>query len=360
MEEKSVLPVSTDQKKIIRGYIGELKMLEIERLKLRRLNEKLAEKKGEIIEAAEVERKAAAKNVREKKDYYKDTIQEKGRKIDYDIGFGMFLVLLGIIVGCVLGLVVNLVFNWLIVSFIKSFFEIIIEDNVLSVIKWVFIILGGGTGLVLMGKLHVEDIKDKKNKHLTRVSYLKQDEKNLHEAECHLRECDRGVEMAKKKSHTLEKQIKLNEEKIEQIGTQIKKMHQFNIIPWDYRTIDCIITLDHIFKNDLADTVRDAILLYEDWAFKGKIITGFDNIYKMMGNLSESMQYMQRTLDSIDQSVSSMSNDMTRLIGLQKANNRTQEQILQESQATRSATESIQRSNEKYEWYVEQHRQGLL
>ena len=166
--------------------------------------------------------------------------------------------------------------------------------------------------------------------------------------------------MAKKKSHTLEKQIKLNEEKIEQIGTQIKKMHQFNIIPWDYRTIDCIITLDHIFKNDLADTVRDAILLYEDWAFKGKIITGFDNIYKMMGNLSESMQYMQRTLDSIDQSVSSMSNDMTRLIGLQKESNRTQEQILQESQATRSATESIQRSNEKYEWYVEQHRQGLL
>lgn len=158
----------------------------------------------------------------------------------------------------------------------------------------------------------------------------------------------------------MDKQINHNNQNIISLEKTLNKYYDLNIIPQDYRTVDCIITLDHIFRNDLADTVREAILLYEEWVFRGVIVKGIENIQKMLGNLSSQMQYMQQTLDSIDANVSSICSDMYRMVEFQESHNRTQEQILLETQCSRQATEAIKRSNEKYEWYVEQHRQGLL
>ena len=106
--------------------------------------------------------------------------------------------------------------------------------------------------------------------------------------------------------------------------------------------------------------MREAILLYKTWLFQGMIIEGMENIYKMMGNLSSQMQYMQKTLDNIESNTSSMCNDIYKLIELQAQQVKGQEQLLEETQCTRYAAESIKRSNDKYEWYVEQHRIGLL
>ena len=158
----------------------------------------------------------------------------------------------------------------------------------------------------------------------------------------------------------LETQIEVNRRNIEHIGEILDKYYALDILPPDYRTIDCIITLDHIFQNNLADTMREAILLYKNWLFQGMIIEGIDKIYSLMGNLSDQMKYMQITLDNIEENTNSMYNDLSNLLELQEKQGRTQEKLLEESKCTRYAAESIKRSNEKYEWYVEQHRQGLL
>lgn len=155
-------------------------------------------------------------------------------------------------------------------------------------------------------------------------------------------------------------QISINESAIEQITNNINDLLNLAVIPPAYRDIDCVITLDHIFENDLADHMREAVLLYREWLAQERIIAGLENIYKMLGQLSSQMQYMQLTLESIERGVNSICSDMGELVTLQKQNNKTQEQILRESESTRVATEAVRRSNEKYEWYVEQHRQGLL
>ena len=157
-----------------------------------------------------------------------------------------------------------------------------------------------------------------------------------------------------------DKQIENNESAINVLNENLQLILDANIIPPAYRDIDCVITLDHIFENDLADHMREAVLLYREWLAQERIIAGLENIYKMLGQLSSQMQYMQLTLESIDSSVNSICSDMGKLVTLQKQNNKTQEQILRESESTRVATEAVRRSNEKYEWYVEQHRQGLL
>jgi hypothetical protein len=85
-----------------------------------------------------------------------------------------------------------------------------------------------------------------------------------------------------------------------------------------------------------------------------------ENIVKMLGKLSSQMQYMQQSLDSIDASISSMCSDLYQVLELQEKQNRTQEQILRETQCSRQAAEAIQQSNERFVWYAEQHRAGLL
>ena len=162
------------------------------------------------------------------------------------------------------------------------------------------------------------------------------------------------------RAELIQQQISHNSLNISAMQQQLVNYYALDILPPDYRTMDCVITLDHIYRNDLADTIRDAILMYKEWVFRGDILQGMDNIIKMLGNLSAQMQYMQQTLDSIDATVSSMCSDMHRMIELQVVQNNTQEQILRETQCTRQATIAIQHSNEKYEWYVEQHRQGVL
>jgi len=145
---------------------------------------------------------------------------------------------------------------------------------------------------------------------------------------------------------TINKQIESTAIAIATLESNISKLYDLNIIPPDYRTMECIITLDHIFRNDLASTVREAILLYKEWVFQGHVLT--------------QMEYMQRTLESIDVSMNAICSDFQTLIELQQQQGRTQEKLLEETRCTRYATEAVQKSNEKYEWYTEQHRQGLL
>ena len=189
---------------------------------------------------------------------------------------------------------------------------------------------------------------------------MEKDEERWHEAELELQECEKNLELLQRRSDLIQKQIEQNISNIEHLDGMIVKMHIIGVLPPDYRTPDCVITLDHIFRNDLADTVREAVLMYKEWVFQGKVIEGLENIYNMLGNLSATMQYMQRTLDSIDRNVSAMADNMDTMIDLQKENNRTQEQILRESECTRHAAEAIRTSSERCEWYAEQHRQGLL
>ena len=359
MSDNSTLPAATDQKKKLRNYIGQLNFLELDRLKLKNLNKELEQEKIDIVEQAKAERDYAKERVKQAQAYYEETKKMKHKLPSYKL-FPLITFIKYLLIGCGLGVLLVAILAKPIDSLWKLIFgqyQTLVSAAITIIL---FALAGGALFTVPTIVSWASENKEIKRRHDERVANLEGDKADIHHAEEEVENCEKNIIVAKAQAQTIDMQIKINEKNISKMGLIIQKMHELDIIPPDYRTTDCIITLEHIFKNDLADTVRDAVLLYKDWVYHELIITGLDNIYKMLGNLSESMQYMQRTLESIDQSVSAMSDDMTRLIGLQKESNRTQEQILQESQATRSATESIRQSNEKYEWYVEQHRQGLL
>lgn len=166
------------------------------------------------------------------------------------------------------------------------------------------------------------------------------------------------------------------------IAKKKKQLYQLGIIPPDYRTLDACIMLNSIFKNDLADTMREAILLYEERVYRGEVLQGIEKIYQMLGQLAHSMKAIEDRLTSIKHSVDSIVEETrtisSQLYNLEKitqestrqiadeiqsaaqSNEQYQAELLSQTQAAKQSAEAIQRTGQKYEWYMEQHRQGLI
>jgi hypothetical protein len=75
------------------------------------------------------------------------------------------------------------------------------------------------------------------------------------------------------------------------------------IVPPDYRYVDCLVVVQHAFKNGLADSMKEAILYYEQKEFRNQVIRGVNNIHEMLGQLASSMLEVKGILSSIDSNV---------------------------------------------------------
>lgn len=198
------------------------------------------------------------------------------------------------------------------------------------------------------------------------------------------------------KACLLKRQADILLEKADVIHGYKRSLYQIGIVPPDYRTFDCVTILAFIFRNNLAQTMTEAILQYEERVYRGEILRGIDNIYKMLGKLSYSMQAIEYRLVEIKQSVDNVyyemvnvsnelydmrsdirtASDLAHRDSMQRQfieDLRRQEQesdrysqidfqnkLLAETKATRYAMDAMSQSMYKAEWYMEQRRQGLL
>ncbi len=174
-----------------------------------------------------------------------------------------------------------------------------------------------------------------------------------------------------KQFYLLGEELSNIQQKQELISNKLTELYDYGIIPQDYRTFDCVTILDQIFRNDLADTMRDAIKIYEDRVFKGSVIRGMDKICTAIGNLSQGMEVISRRLDIINTNVLEMSND---LYNYNQSILNTQKDLLDETQKSRIATEDlinetqlgrytnekILESNKRLEYYAEEYRMGRM
>jgi len=119
--------------------------------------------------------------------------------------------------------------------------------------------------------------------------------------------------------------------------SNLQKIYDLNIIPPDYRKIDCMLIINDYFRNDLVDTIREAILMYRDQIFKKEIVSGIMNINASLSSISMTMQNISRTLKDIANQVDYMSLDMSKMQN--------------DFELTRYATESINESNSKLAYY---------
>ena len=122
--------------------------------------------------------------------------------------------------------------------------------------------------------------------------------------------------------------------------------------------------LDQIFRNDLADTMREAIKIYEERVFRGSVIRGMDKIVSMLGKLSSDMSAISLRLDMINNNVAHMSSDLNRFnerIASEGAKNRAAtEDLIRETQLGRYTNEKLLESNKRLEYYAEEYRMGRM
>ncbi len=148
-----------------------------------------------------------------------------------------------------------------------------------------------------------------------------------------------------------------------QIQSTLSRFYDIGIIPPDYRYMDCTIMLDQIFRNDLADTMRDAIRIYEERIFRGEVIKGMDRICSMLGNLSAGMIAIEQRLNSIDSNVKMMSQDLytfsERIAAGQAKQQKATAELLEETKMHRYAAEQVAESAKNLEWH-ERRRQGWV
>ena len=166
--------------------------------------------------------------------------------------------------------------------------------------------------------------------------------KNLDEA----KQQNEDAQIRIKKMDSISEFLSLHISKIE---NQKKRLYTVGIVPPDYRKLDCLIEIDQMFRNDLVDTVREAVKIYEERVFRGELVRGIDNIYNMLGSLSASMYNIENTLYGIQREVISMSNE---IYNISAATESFQANMLSESRAARYATEALKKSQENCETYL--------
>ena len=152
-----------------------------------------------------------------------------------------------------------------------------------------------------------------------------------------------------------------------QLNELIGKRNVFyaiGVIPPDYRTMDCVLILDQIFRNDLADTMREAIKIYEERVFRGEVIRGMDRICSMLGNLAAGMAVISDRLDRIDMNVSSMNQDLYSLSSrIARSESRREEataKLIEETKLHRYAAEKLSDTTEQLLRYERYRSSGIL
>ncbi len=131
------------------------------------------------------------------------------------------------------------------------------------------------------------------------------------------------------------------------LSDQLNKFYHIGVIPPDYRTMKCAIMLDWIFRNDLADTMRDAIMIYEERDFHNTVVGGMKAFEQCLNSVNSNVEMMRQDLCTIFEGIAAGQ------AKLQKAT----EELMNETRMSRYATEQVAESAKNLEWH-ERRRQG--
>ncbi len=151
------------------------------------------------------------------------------------------------------------------------------------------------------------------------------------------------------------------------IAQKKQALYNLDVIPPDYRESVCVIELDHIFRNKLADTMSEAILIYDERAHRAIMQKCMEEIYSLVTDIADSVSHIESEVRELKMEVHSIGDELfamaentEKLAKLQREGNKTQEKILEETRASRYSQQAVAQSAQKYDWYMEQYRQGLL
>jgi len=133
-----------------------------------------------------------------------------------------------------------------------------------------------------------------------------------------------------------------------------ERFYSVNIVPVDYRTIQCVFYLDHAFRNDLVDTVRQGIDRYELSEYRTAVLGGIYSIVSKLDQMTGLMRDLGHQLSSIQSEVSFMSNDLYNMAEEQsRKQTEIGNRILEESRLRRKITEELNENAERIARYCD-------
>lgn len=192
-----------------------------------------------------------------------------------------------------------------------------------------------------------EEFEEQKREHAERIA----------SCENELAKAEQACNIPFRKVNYYEKPIKNIRQSLEPLYANREKFYSVGVVPPDYRTMDCVYVLDQIFRNDLADTMREAVLLYEERAFRGDVIRGMQNISRQLGNLSSIMSALRTDINMVGHDLALMRDDMTRVYEQNRQfaadAARSNDRLYKETQLHRYAVEALEKSNQKIVDYLE-------
>ncbi len=164
----------------------------------------------------------------------------------------------------------------------------------------------------------------------TRLAQYAQDQQDKYD-----REIVPQIQTKIKQEEFLQTQINDTQATLNQLLDKRKEFYDVGVIPPDYRYFDCVMVLRQIFTNDLADTMRDAILLYEERVFRGELIRGVDKINEELVKINQQlerlnvmMRFVVTKLTEISYNSSEMVNELETIADKIDENTAVNEMIL--------------------------------
>ncbi len=299
-----------EKKRVLAEFVKDMAELESEELKARKTAEKCFKEAEEIRKKKEKVLVNLETDVTDKKNFIRDLKTERPSFIQ--VLFGNIFT--GLFVAAIVCLITYAVFNSTIAVLVLGLIAFFI----------VFLI-----GMWKNISLRVQD-NEKLGKY---PNIIRQEEQKIIELKDEIKR--RTTVLKKHGEDCLQYANHLAEEK--------ESLYALNVIPPNYRYIDCIMVLDYVFRNDLADDMRGAVLYYEDRIFRGSVIKGLDNIVNAIDNLSSEMYEVQTKLQAIEKQSKKIFDGI-------KEGNTLQAEMLAENYA----------AHQKMEYYAEQHRRGLF
>ncbi|MBR7161202.1 MAG: hypothetical protein IKD07_02180 [Clostridia bacterium] len=190
-----------------------------------------------------------------------------------------------------------------------------------------------------------KNITNYANKEQSIIKRLAFAEKNYEIALEQKKECHEIASSFEEKAQFFEQQAK----KLDAAKT---KMLDLNIIPQDYRDLVCLFELHKIFRNNLADTMREAIAIYEERAFRGIVVQGIYQMNHKINLISEYITDMSDNLHTIRTNSNFMINEIQRIREIRERDHDNQNQLLDEMRAVRYANQATLQSQERCERYI--------
>lgn len=131
-----------------------------------------------------------------------------------------------------------------------------------------------------------------------------------------------------------------------EVESAIRKNYALNLIPPDYRRLQCLVWIDYAFRNDQVDTMREATLQCDKWVRHNDVMTA-------LRELAENIRSVAVLLEDMNANIAMMNQDLLNIA-------QAQEKQLSETKSARYAMESVQRSTEKLEWYEKLKHQRIF